>query len=108
MKKKKSKTLKATVTNEITKEEIDNILSQILDDFLDRTTLQMFQYLKEKGELKEAVLLMHPMHKRMMAESGLDIHILWSDCCEKDKAYIFRDEYVYDNIKITTSIYDGK
>lgn len=62
--------------------QLDNLMDEIYKNLI-----------KQNKLIEDAVLIMHPKYKAIIAESGLHkATILWSDCCEDDKVYMVTDE----------------
>lgn len=60
---------------------------------------ELFKELQAKQMIDDAVLIMHPKHKRIIAESGIGAYVLWSDVCPEDKAYMITDEDLKKEMK---------
>lgn len=71
--------------------QLDNLMDEIYKNLI-----------KQNKLIEDAVLIMPPKYKAIIAESGLHkATILWSDACEEDKVYMVTDEdlkaYMRDN-----------
>jgi hypothetical protein len=73
--------------------------NKVADDLAKKQEELIFERAKEVGDIEDAVLIMHPKHKRLMIESGLKPYILWTSLCEEDKAYMVTDKVMKNNIK---------
>jgi len=62
-----------------------------------------FQEAKDQNRIQEAILIMNPKHMKVIANSGLKIQVLWSECCEEDKAYMITDKDICDNMRIVNN-----
>lgn len=73
--------------------QLDNLMDEIYKNFIKQKELELFQKAEENKLIEDAVLIMHPKYKAIIAGSGLHkATILWSDCCEEDKVYMVTDE----------------
>ena len=60
---------------------------------------KLFQEKKSDGTIVEPVFIINPIHKGVIRDSGLDIDVLWSDLCEKDKVFAITDKKICDNFR---------
>ena len=60
---------------------------------------EIFEGLIQAGQIETAVLIIHPKHKRLIAESELNIDVVFSDACPEDTAFVVKDDYLKSCIK---------
>ena len=72
---------------------------EIIEALTKMNELMLLEEAKQEKRIEDAVLIMHPKHKDLMAASGLNTFIVWSYMCDEDKAYIITDECWADEIK---------
>ena len=60
---------------------------------------EAFRNLKDEGKIEPATLILHPKHKKIIAECGLDVDVIFSGICPEDKIYMVNDPDMKEEIK---------
>ena len=59
----------------------------------------LFEEGKIDGTFIEPIFIINPTHKGIIRDSGLNIDVIWSDLCEKDKIYAITDKKMCDHYR---------
>lgn len=74
-----------------------------MNDFIDAIMKvaehEVFRNWKDEGKIENATLIMHPRYKWIFTHFKLDVDVLFSDVCPKDKIYMVNDEHIKNEIK---------
>ena len=60
---------------------------------------EIFAEAQAKKYIEDAVLIMNPKHKNIIAESGVNAFVLWNLYCPEDKCFMVTDEDLKREIK---------
>lgn len=75
-------------------------LEEIIKEFVDRREKELFEEAKRSKTIEDAVLILNPIHKKAIMESGLlKATILWSNLVDGSMAFQVVDEELKKNIK---------
>ena len=75
-------------------------LEEIIKEFVDRREKELLEEAKRSKAIEDAVLILNPIHKKAIMESGLSIAtILWSNLVDRSMAFQVVDEELKKNIK---------
>lgn len=75
-------------------------LEEIIKEFADRREKELFEEAKRSKTIEDTVLILNPIHKKAIMESGLSkATILWSNLVDESMAFQVVDEEFKKNIK---------
>lgn len=81
---------------------------EIIKKFIEINEKALLQEALNTKKIEEAVLIMHPKHKRIVVESNIRSAILWHPYCPEDKVYMITDDKIKEQIKADIRRYENE
>lgn len=75
------------------------MFKELIKPLMKQREKEIFEGLIRTGQIETAVCIMHPKYKRLIAESELNIDVVFSEMCPENTAFMVIDDCLKRNIK---------